>query len=314
MIKEYNLMHKNKLLATFELNITNSEIGNVRIYKKYLKFLPLPLRKLAYLKNNYTENEDINILALNEEGNYLLEEWIRNRAIPSNRENLHKYINKNLTNSLRYALANNSISLTDCYWTKDAEFVNNIEFNVLRGLCYDNLTKLVDIKDKYSPLNCCLGGMLEKYWFYTIKDNKKQLMLAKRTDLSNSILNIREVIASKIYELQGFKNYCQYKYIRNNSKQIVGVKCKAFTSENMELITVYDLLDEFNETQHPDIYNNIIKRASAYGADPCKVANQLDIQTLVDYLITNRDRHQNNIGFLRNPETLKIIDIAPIFD
>ena len=31
-------------------------------------------------------------------------------------------------------------------------------------------------------------------------------------------------------------------------------------------------------------------------------------------MITNRDRHQNNIGFLRNSETKKIVSVAPIFD
>lgn len=37
-------------------------------------------------------------------------------------------------------------------------------------------------------------------------------------------------------------------------------------------------------------------------------------QTLTDFLLTNEDRHLNNFGILRNPETLKFLSMAPIFD
>ena len=40
----------------------------------------------------------------------------------------------------------------------------------------------------------------------------------------------------------------------------------------------------------------------------------MDLQCLVDYIITNRDRHENNIVFLRDATTMRIFDIAPIFD
>ena len=35
---------------------------------------------------------------------------------------------------------------------------------------------------------------------------------------------------------------------------------------------------------------------------------------VVDFLIANEDRHFNNFGLLRNPETLEWIGAAPIFD
>ena len=33
-----------------------------------------------------------------------------------------------------------------------------------------------------------------------------------------------------------------------------------------------------------------------------------------DYIIANNDRHQGNVGYIRNPDTLEIIGLAPIFD
>ena len=35
---------------------------------------------------------------------------------------------------------------------------------------------------------------------------------------------------------------------------------------------------------------------------------------MTDYLFSNVDRHLNNIGILRDPNSLKFIDFAPIFD
>ena len=35
---------------------------------------------------------------------------------------------------------------------------------------------------------------------------------------------------------------------------------------------------------------------------------------IIDYLITNEDRHLNNFGIIRDVNTLKWLDVAPIFD
>ena len=35
---------------------------------------------------------------------------------------------------------------------------------------------------------------------------------------------------------------------------------------------------------------------------------------MLDYLIANEDRHLNNVGILRNEETLEWIGMAPIYD
>lgn len=35
---------------------------------------------------------------------------------------------------------------------------------------------------------------------------------------------------------------------------------------------------------------------------------------MTDYLMTNTDRHMNNIAIMRNPDTLQILGFAPIYD
>lgn len=35
---------------------------------------------------------------------------------------------------------------------------------------------------------------------------------------------------------------------------------------------------------------------------------------MTDYLLSNTDRHMNNISVVRNPDTLEILGMAPIYD
>lgn len=67
-------------------------------------------------------------------------------------------------------------------------------------------------------------------------------------------------------------------------------------------------------TQQNDVYERIIDYAVKYGCNEDDARNYMDIQTIVDYLINNRDRHQGNIGFLRDSNTLQIIKPSPIYD
>ena len=40
----------------------------------------------------------------------------------------------------------------------------------------------------------------------------------------------------------------------------------------------------------------------------------IDYQIMTDYLLTNTDRHMNNIAIMRDPDTLQILGFAPIYD
>jgi hypothetical protein len=62
------------------------------------------------------------------------------------------------------------------------------------------------------------------------------------------------------------------------------------------------------------VYERIAGYAEAYGLPEEKTFDYLDMQMLVDFLIGNRDRHQGNIGFLRDADTLRIFSAAPVYD
>ncbi len=297
------LMHRD--IETCRFLYHNGEVENMQILNT--DHLPLPLKRILHYE--YFENSDRTLV--NEEGRYLLEEWIDDRSIPMNRLNLKLYSYK-----VSDMIKMHAVSFTDNYWIKNADTEQNLHwesvnlFSNAKVDTFDAIEMNRENGGKYSKINNTLGGTLEKYWFAS----DQRLMLAKKTPIVFDMLTIREVIASNIYRMQGYDNYCGYHYIINRHSQIVGCMCKAFTSAERELITAYDLLAEYGYQQKDDLYEYVKKFAEIYGCKREKTTRMLDIMTVVDYLITNRDRHQNNIGFIRNPVTLKIIDTAPIFD
>lgn len=219
------------------------------------------------------------------------------------------YIKKDDT-PRKWLLNNNGFSFNDCYWfEKETEELTWSDIvNRLENLDIYHFVK--DDTGHYKRHNATLGGQLEKFWY---KENGN-VMLCKKVNMHYDILVAREIIASLIYEKQGYSNYCSYDFVYDTKGNIVGCFCKCFTDTEKELITAYDLLEEYNMTQIDEIWEKIIEFAHNYGLPEFKTRNYLDIQAMVDYLITNRDRHQGNIGFLRDANTLNIVKPAPIYD
>lgn len=298
-------MHKNRILGNF--SIDGVEVKSFLLNSKYLNYLPLPLKSVL---NNKAYFDDV--YTLNENGCLLLYNWLCDRTIPFNRIGYNRYISK-ASDKLLEMLSMYAVSLTDCYWVKPKDELIDWETIKLYNSSKIDSFDMVDYtrrnNEMYSSINLTTNGVLEKYWF--LKEDK--VMLAKRTSLSNEILNIREIIASKIYEKQGLLNSARYNYIYNREHRIVGCTCNILTSESRELVTAYDLLSEYGlAVKGRNSICDLERCLQGYSA-PRFVFDALYKMFLIDYLITNRDRHLNNIAFIRDSESLNILDIA-IFD
>lgn len=304
----YTLKHRDVNLIVFEVDRQNIEQGFID--KKYVDLIPLPLKRLIKdgYKEEFVESETDMYYVLNEEGCILLDEWLSDREIPITRDNYQMYISHG-KNARQWLFENNGFSFTDCYWIESEE--EALRWDDIKNKL-DNLDTFYNVKTNgiYNGHNATLGGQLEKYWF---KDENK-VHLCKKHSLNLDILSVREVIASLIYKKQKYDNYCHYDFIYHHDGKIAGCVCDSFTSQNIELISAYDLLSEYNMTQVDDVWEKILCLAEKYGLDKQITRDYMDIQTMVDFLITNRDRHQRNIAFLRDADTLQIISPAPIFD
>lgn len=302
----YQLFHKDLLIAEFELK--GREVTSSVIYKSSEEHLPLPLKRLVRFKEEFIESETSKVYKANEEGDFLFDYWLIDRAIPVNRQNLQQYLRRGIK-ARDWMLNAHAFSFTDCYWIKNK--AENLNWSQLckRMSVIDSFDSVKDNNGFYKDYNSTLGGELEKFWYRS----NGILKLCKKTDKMLSILSVREILASLFYEKQKYP-HCKYDLVFDKMHDVVGCKCNAFTDFNVELITAYDLLEEWNLTQQDNVYDLIIEKSVKYGANRFEVSKYLDIQTMVDYLITNRDRHQGNIGFLRDPDSLKIISPAPVYD
>lgn len=62
---------------------------------------------------------------------------------------------------------------------------------------------------------------------------------------------------------------------------------------------------------HESVYQHFVSCCSEVGLDAVPFLDQM---LTVDYVLANEDRHFSNFGLIRDPETLKFIKFAPIFD
>ena len=299
----YCLRHKDILVASFEIN--RSDVLKASIKKNAVDHLPLPLKRAVHFKEEFVDNETESEYVLNEEGCFLVENWLSDREIPVNRENYSAYVRKEST-ARQFMLENYAYSLTDCYWMHDKNEVITWEDIKKKRDSVDSYLSVKDSNRMYKGQNATLGGQLEKFWY----KSDGQLKICKKTGVLYDVLNAREVFASEIYKDLGYENHCDY----DTEGVVTGCKCFSFIRYNKELITAYDLFEEYDLTQTDDVYEKIIECAVRYGASEEEITKYMDIQSMVDYLITNRDRHQGNIGFIRNADTLSIISPAPIYD
>lgn len=307
---KYALKRKEMDLAVFDVNSKYEVIGCV-LYKDAVSYYPLPLKRLVKEGYNaeFLEEEIENYYILNEDGCTLVDEWIDNRAIPLNRFNLKDYLN-NKSNPKEWLFANNGYAFTDAYWVVSESEDVSYEDILKRKENLETLytTKVAD--KKYKGYNATLGGQLEKFWFKEGDDT----CLCKKTNETDDVLIAREIVGSVIYERQATLPFCKYDFVLGKDGGVYGCKCKCFTSDNLEIVTASDLLEEYNYSQCDDVWDKIVSLASSYGLDKQMASDYLDTITMVNYLITNRDNHQGNIAFLRDVETLKIVSPAPVYD
>ncbi len=245
--------------------------------------------------------------------NEWLKKWWSERAIPLGQGRVDQMlIEKGLLGPGDYLVKNLGLSLTDYYWIKPIDsklhwadvnlFVNDFKENILVGI--DNSFK------SFSP-NSSLQGQLEKSW--QIRNGKRYLVKGNRDDLSCESLN--EVFASLLHKKQGYENYIPYSLLKIKGRPYdYGCKSELFTDQNRELVSAWAIITSKKKPGHLNDYEHFIEVCGEHGIDTVQLRKDLEYQIMTDYILSNRDRHMNNISVLRDAKTLKFIRMAPIYD
>lgn len=297
---EYILMNKNRSLARIKLSINGHIEDVIDVYDQ--KAFPVGIC------TNTIKNKEL-IKAR-------LDKWWSSRAIPLSRKNVSDILVKyNISAPTVLVQKGFGLSLSDQYWIKPinsnmtwseinyfdnsfSEDVGKIFFSYEDDLDIHNIQLL-------SPDNTS-DGVLRKKW--VIADGYRYLIKGGSDTFNQEPFN--EVIASKILKLLGFTNFVKYTLYDDFENGICSA-CKNFITKDTELVSASNIMEitpKTNETLY-EHYINTLKQLGLLNA-----SEFLDQMIVLDYIINNVDRHWNNFGIIRDVNTLKFIQVAPIYD
>lgn len=237
--------------------------------------------------------------------------WWKQRAVPGSRKMMDEVIKKSgCRSSSEYLAKNLGLSMTDSYWVCPVDMSLSWENVRLRNQLGIN-GGLMPYHDavSYDP-NASLGGQMEKYW-----DLNGEVPSLIKTSLTNKgQQGVNEEFATFLHERQSSNvPFVRYTTERLNTEQTQS-NCEAFTSDEVEFIPAYEIVE--SKSSHNDIalYDEYIDRCSVNGIDRDVIQTFVDYQTLTDFVISNTDEHLYNFGVLRDADSLRLIGPAPIFD
>ena len=252
-----------------------------------------------------------------------LGEWWKLRAIPDSRKGIRQVLSRlSEATSQSLMLSSYGLSLTDHYWIqpvgqelywKDLNFYENDFTDELGDILTDSERNrsVPDGISKLSP-SVSVNGDMKKKWI--IRDGGRYLLKVNPNYHSQQAVN--EVIAGKLHERLGWKNYVSYDmgtiYISGR-----GYPCSLspmFTSAETEFVSAYQIVADYKVPNDVSLYEALIRQAVSLGADEQEVRAFLEYMILTDFILTNTDRHLNNFGFLYDPQQHRLSGMAPLFD
>ena len=295
-----SLMNKNTevLVANYDEGIKGfSDIIEI----KNINYAPLILKQ-AYEKDNH--------FRLN------LNNWFKGRGIPASRDKLDILLARlNISTPEELLDKAFGLSLSDQYWIRPVD--SNIHYEDINFFDHDfdsiefleisfsNDSKTISSQNSLKTPNNTTDGMLKKAWI--IENNKRYLL---KGGYKNDILQpFNEVLASMICERLGFNHVV---YTLDVVKDKVVSKCECFINKDTEFVPASQIMAQVEKHQNEEDYDEYIKILEEHHIE--KKKKKIENMYILDFLIMNEDRHLNNFGIVREVNTLKWLDIAPIFD
>lgn len=265
-----------------------------------------------YILKSFYDSNDIN----NTPFRTNLSNWFRGRGIPSWRDKLDLLLHR-LNISAPNELLDKAfgLSLSDQYWIKPYDldvnyddinfFDNDFNYTEFMEASLSKNSKTIKKESSLKTPNNTTDGMLKKAW---IIENRTRYLL-KGGYKSELLQPFNEVLASEICRRLGFNHV---EYTIDTYKDIVVSKCPCFITKDTELVTCYQIKNDMKRHDSIEDYEEYIKKLDSLGIKNARI--KMENMYILDFLIMNEDRHLNNFGIIRDVNTLKWIDVAPIFD
>lgn len=291
----YTLMHKDIEVAALFLDETTGVIQKIdNLYEE--PHLPLGVA----VKKGIVDRSALNA-------------WWLDRSIPASRSGVRKALEiLNLANTQMLLTRNFGLSLSDQYWIRpqgsdvqwgDINFFENPFSEDIGDALFGNEKKRVDF-DFCSPDNTS-DGFLKKRW--KIINGRRCLMKAGSNPFMQQPFN--EVIASIVAERLGIPHVT---YTLVWDEDLPYSMCDDFIGPDTELISAWRIMQTVRKENDTSVYQHYLNCCERLGI--ANIRKSVDQMLVLDYIISNEDRHQNNFGLVRNADTLQWLGAAPLFD
>lgn len=292
---KYTLMHTDIAVADIDIDEATGSIRRIdTIYDE--KHLPVGVS----VRHGIADRASLN-------------EWWCDRSIPASRSGLRAALEElNVSSSLMLLTRCLGLSLSDGYWIKpsgaavswhDVNFFENPFSEDIGNALFGYKSDSIDV-DFHSPDNTS-DGFLKKRW--KIIDGKRCLIKAGTGPYNQQ--PFCEVIASCVADRLGIPHVSYSLLWMDDVPYSV---CEDFITKNTELISAWRVMQTQKRDNSTSVYRHYINCCEALGMDD--ITHSVDQMIVLDYVIANEDRHQNNFGVVRRSDTLEWIGAAPIFD
>lgn len=242
-----------------------------------------------------------------------LNAWWQGRAIPASRMGIRDALQEmKIPDTRLLAEKAMGLSLSDQYWIRPAESeISWKQVNFFDNPFSEDVGNLLFGKDVdmesislVSPDNTS-DGWLRKKWI--IAGGKRCLLKGGSGAVRQEPYN--EVLAGRICRRLGIPHVS---YTLTTEEDYPYSLCEDFVTPDTELISAWYIMQTAKKPNHVSIYRHYLDCCRQLGISGAEAAvNQMIV---LDYLIVNEDRHQNNFGVLRKADTLEYVGAAPIYD
>ena len=291
----YILMHKNIPVADLQLDTDTGVVGSVgHIYHEAHVPVGVPVNRGA-----------IDRRALNA--------WWTGRAIPASRDRIQDALRElNLPTTQLLLEKCLGLSLSDQYWIcpagggvrwEDVNFFQNAFSDDVGNILFGHGSSSGRVS-LMSPDNTS-DGWLKKKW--AILDGRRCLLKGGSGATQQEPYN--EVLASILMERLGISHVPYTLMTQDDYPYSV---CEDFITPGTELIPAWYLMQTTKKSNHVSVHQHYLDCCGALSIPGVREA--VDRMIVVDYLIVNEDRHQNNFGVIRSADTLEYLGAAPIYD
>lgn len=249
--------------------------------------------------------------------------WIRGRLEIADRNNISNLCKVgNIRDTEEYVKATNAISITDCFWIKAID--SKLNWNKVNA--YDNSISTLLANAAIDGDSNIFGILSPRH----IKTPSPQYNIDGSADKCVKRLNgsiylykscgevVSEMFTSRPYSeeicavlckklgITYFVNYTVHEHTTDSGRIKPYAVSEIFTDSNKSLIDYCD--SKYASRSLMEMCKFFRERGDAHNYNA--ICNML----LLDSITLNIDRHDSNYGFIYNPNTAIIEQVAPIFD